>query len=166
MDHTNCLQVAIKTLQFDLFENKQEHEEALKSANFELVKQGVHFTCSQCGLHSSLFDYDEHAHSTSNFDDETAAHEIYAGSARASDFVEICHNITKEDKDAGDLLYMLHGRSERSKTKVELNASNLINKMEVFLKYKTANILRHTSDPLCLILKMVSKSPKSVPFFA
>ena len=82
------------------------------------------------------------------------------------DFVEICHNITKEDKDAGDLLYMLHGRSERSKTKVELNASNLINKMEVFLKYKTANILRHTSDPLCLILKMVSKSPKSVPLFA
>ena len=68
----------------DLFENNQEHEEALKSANFELVKQGVHFTCSQCGLHSSLFDYDEHAHSTSNFDDETAAHEIYAGSARAS----------------------------------------------------------------------------------
>ena len=68
----------------DLFENKQEHEEALKSANFDLVKQGVHFTCSQYGLHSSLFDYDEHAHWTSNFDDETAAHEIYAGAARAS----------------------------------------------------------------------------------
>jgi hypothetical protein len=84
MDHTNCLQVAIKTLQFDLFENKQDHEEALKSANFELVKQGVHFTCSQCGLHSSPFDYDEYAHSTSNFDDETVAHEIYAGSSHAS----------------------------------------------------------------------------------
>ena len=72
----------------DVFENKQEHEKALKSANFELVKQGVHFTCSQCGLHSSLFDYDEHAHSTPNSDDETTAQEIYAGAARASSVLD------------------------------------------------------------------------------
>ncbi len=78
------------------------------------------------------------------------------------DFVEICHNFSKEDKDDDDLLYMIHGRSERRKTKVELNASNLINKMEVFWKYKTANILRHTSDPFCLILKMVSKTSTMV----
>jgi hypothetical protein len=71
------------------------------------------------------------------------------------EFLEILHNISKEDKDTGDLLYILHGRSDKSKTKVELSAGNLINKMEVFLKYKTDNIVRHTRDPLCLLLKML-----------
>ena len=66
------------------------------------------------------------------------------------EFLEILHNISKEDKDTGDLLYILHGRSDKSKTKVELSAGNLINKMEVFLKYKTDNIVRHTRDPLIM----------------
>jgi len=71
------------------------------------------------------------------------------------EYLEICHNISETDKDNGDLLYILHGRSDRSKTKVELNAANLMTKMEVFLKYKTSNIVRHTRDPLCLLLKML-----------
>ena len=32
---------------------------------------------------------------------------------------------------------------------------NLINKMAIFMKYKTRNVLRHTNDPIHLILKMI-----------
>jgi hypothetical protein len=74
----------------------------------------------------------------------------------AVDFREITHKITDQDKTAGDLLFILHGRTESSKTKVALTGRNIISKMLVFLKYKTKTILRHTHDPLCLLLKMVS----------
>jgi len=74
----------------------------------------------------------------------------------AVDFREITHKITDQDKTAGDLLFILHGRTESSKTKVALTGRNIISKMLVFLKYKTKTILRHTRDPLCLLLKMVS----------
>ena len=76
----------------------------------------------------------------------------------AVDFREITHKITDQDKAAGDLLFILHGRTETSKTKVALTGRNIISKMLVFLKYKTQTILRHTRDPLCLLLKMVSVS--------
>lgn len=75
----------------------------------------------------------------------------------AVDFREITHNITDQDKAAGDLLFILHGKTETSKTKVSLTGRNIISKMLVFLKYKTKTILRHTRDPLCLLLKMVSE---------
>jgi hypothetical protein len=74
----------------------------------------------------------------------------------AVDFREITHKITDQDKAAGDLLFILHGKTETSKTKVALTGRNIISKMLVFLKYKTKTILRHTRDPLCLLLKMVS----------
>ncbi len=57
------------------------------------------------------------------------------------EYLEICHNISQTDKDTGDLLYILHGRSDASKTKVELNDANIMTKMEVFLKYKNKNIV-------------------------
>ncbi len=66
-----------------------------------------------------------------------------------TEYLKIGHNISQTDKDSGDLLYILHGRSDDSKTKVELNSANIMTKMEVFLKYKTKNIVRHTRDPLC-----------------
>ncbi len=69
------------------------------------------------------------------------------------EYLEICH-ISETDKDNDDLLYILYGRSD-SKTNVDLNATNLTTKMEVFLKYKTSNIVCHTRDPLCLLLKML-----------
>ena len=74
------------------------------------------------------------------------------------EYLEITHNISQTDKDNSDLLYILHGRSDRSKTKVDVNVFNLMNKIEVFLKYKTSNIVRHTRNPLCLLLKMIKKS--------
>ena len=58
-----------------------------------------------------------------------------------SEYLEICHNISQTDKDNGDLLYILHDRSDASKTKVELNVANIMTKMEVLLKYKTKNIV-------------------------
>ncbi len=76
----------------------------------------------------------------------------------AVDFREITHKITDQDKTEGDLLFILHGRTESSKTKVSLTGRNIISKMLVFLKYKTKTILCHTRDPLCLLLKMVSVS--------
>ncbi len=75
----------------------------------------------------------------------------------AVDFREITHHITDQDKAAGDLLFILHGKAETSKTKVSLTGRNIISKMLVFLKYKTKTILRHTRDPLCLLLKMVRR---------
>jgi hypothetical protein len=65
---------------------------------------------SQCGLHSSLFDYDEHAHSTPNSEDETASQEIYAGAARASSVLDTSivvgistslQGCEEEEKEAG-----------------------------------------------------------------
>jgi hypothetical protein len=74
------------------------------------------------------------------------------------DFHEITHKITDQDKTTGDLFFILHRRTESSKTKVELSGRNIISKTFVFLKYKTKTILCHTHDPLCLLLKMVSVS--------
>ena len=45
------------------------------------------------------------------------------------EYLEICHNISQTDKDTDDLPYILQGRSDRSKTKVELNTGNLMTKM-------------------------------------
>jgi hypothetical protein len=67
-----------------LKKNKQEHEETLKNANFELVKQGYHQTCSHCGLHSSLLDYGDDAHSTSNGAEEGVTEEGESWTASCS----------------------------------------------------------------------------------
>jgi hypothetical protein len=49
-------------------------------------------------------------------------------------FREITHKITDQDKTVGDLLFILHGRTESRKTKVALTGWNIISKMLVFLK--------------------------------
>jgi hypothetical protein len=70
-------------------------------------------------------------------------------------FEELSHNISNDDRTRGDLEYLLHGKFEGHKNKVPLNMGNLINKMAIFMKYKTRNVLRHTNDPIHLILKMI-----------
>jgi hypothetical protein len=81
------------------------------------------------------------------------------------DFREVCHNITDKDKAKGDLLFILHGKSDSSKAKVALTSRNIISKMQVFLKYKTKTILRHMRDPLCLILKMMRTGHYELPSY-
>ena len=81
------------------------------------------------------------------------------------DFREVCHNITDKDKAKGDLLFILHGKSDSSKAKVALTSHNIISKMQVFLKYKTKTILRHMRDPLCLILKMMRTGHYELPSY-
>ena len=79
----------------------------------------------------------------------------YRKSKDQPEYLEICHNMSQTDQDTDDLLYILKGRSDRSKTKVEFNVVNLMTKMEQFLEHKTENIVRHTPDPLCLLFKML-----------
>ena len=66
--------------------------------------------------------------------------------------------MSQTDQDTDDLLYILKGRSDRSKTKVEFNVVNLMTKMEQFLEHKTEKIVRHTRDPLYLLFKMLKTS--------
>ena len=70
-------------------------------------------------------------------------------------FEELSHNISNDDRSRGDLEYLLHGKFEVSKNRVPLNMGNLINKMAIFMKFKTRCLLRHTNDPIHLILKMI-----------
>jgi hypothetical protein len=64
----------------------------------------------------------------------------------------VCHNVTEEEKDDGDLQYLLHGASDFTKKKVKLNEYQLLERMLVFLKYKSRNMLRFVKDPLSLLL--------------
>lgn len=67
----------------------------------------------------------------------------------------VCHNVTEEEKDDGDLQYLLHGASDFTKKKVKLNEYQLLERMLVFLKYKSRNMLRFVKDPLSLLLLMI-----------
>jgi hypothetical protein len=49
----------------------------------------------------------------------------------AVDFREITHKVTDQDKVAGDLLFILRGRTDTIKTKVALTGGNIISKMLV-----------------------------------
>jgi len=52
------------------------------------------------------------------------------------------HNVTEQEKDEGDLQYLLHGASDLTKKKVKFTEYQLIERMMVFLKYKSRNMLR------------------------
>ena len=66
----------------------------------------------------------------------------------------ISHNVTEQEKDEGDLHYLLHGASELTKKKVKLTEYQLMERMMVFLKYKSRNMLQFVKDPLSLLLLM------------
>ena len=67
----------------------------------------------------------------------------------------ISHNVTEQEKDEGDLQYLLYGASELTKKKVKLTEYQLMERMMVFLKYKSRNMLRFVKDPLSLLLLMI-----------
>jgi hypothetical protein len=62
--------------------------------------------------------------------------------------------VTEQEKDEGDLQYLLHGASELTKKKVKLTEYQLMERMMVFLKYKSRNMLQFVKDPLSLLLLM------------
>ena len=63
--------------------------------------------------------------------------------------------MTEQEKDEGDLQYLLHGASDLTKKKVKFTEYQLIERMMVFLKYKSRNMLRFVKDPLSLLLLMI-----------
>ena len=63
--------------------------------------------------------------------------------------------MTEQEKDEGDLQYLLYGASELTKKKVKLTEYQLMERMMVFLKYKSRNMLRFVKDPLSLLLLMI-----------
>ena len=63
--------------------------------------------------------------------------------------------MTEQEKDEGDLQYLLHGACELTKKKVKLTEYQLMERMMVFLKYKSRNMLRFVKDPLSLLLLMI-----------
>ena len=82
--------------------NKQEHEATLKSANSELVNQGFHQICSHCGLHSSLLDYIDDAHTTSHTVEEGVTGEEQSwttGETTVCDTSIVTGGNTAEDED-------------------------------------------------------------------
>ena len=68
----------------------------------------------------------------------------------------LCINVSDEVKDAGKLQYILHGKIGVSKNRVALNQNNIINKMMLYLKYKTANMVEFSADPFNLLLRMMN----------
>jgi hypothetical protein len=67
----------------------------------------------------------------------------------------VSHNVTEQEKDKGDLQYLLHGASDLTKRKVKLTEYQLMERMMVFLKCKSRNMFRFVKDPLSLLLLMI-----------
>jgi hypothetical protein len=63
--------------------------------------------------------------------------------------------VTEQEKDEDDLQYLLHGACELTKKKVKLTEYQLMERMLVFLKYKSRNMFRFVKDPLSLLLLMI-----------
>ena len=70
-------------------------------------------------------------------------------------FDEISKNITDDDRTQGDMAYILHGKMESSKNTVALNIGNIINKMGIFMQFKSKTPVKHSRDPINLILRML-----------